>query len=106
MIHAWASARRAMAKMKSGDVNSDRGSDEMREIEVAMDFTPNALASLIYRQGDTWCWHVPPKLTLCLDGFRGMLSEAGSTPSTHCYLARPIGDFGASAMVPRAGLRD
>ncbi len=53
MIHAWTSARRTMAKMKSGDVDSDRGSDEMREIEVALDFTPNALASLIYRQGDT-----------------------------------------------------
>ncbi|MBS65762.1 MAG: ribonuclease PH [Euryarchaeota archaeon] len=39
--------------MKSGDVESNRGSDEMREIEVALDFTPNALASLVYRQGDT-----------------------------------------------------
>ena len=53
MIHAQTSAREAMAKMKSGDVEGDRGSDEMREIEVALDFTPNALASLMYRQGDT-----------------------------------------------------
>jgi ribonuclease PH len=42
-----------MAKLKSGDTSSNRGVDEMREIEVALDFTPNALASLMYRQGDT-----------------------------------------------------
>mgnify|MGYP002853053134 FL=1 len=42
-----------MAKLKSGDVGSNRGVDEMREIEVALDYTPNALASLVYRQGDT-----------------------------------------------------
>jgi ribonuclease PH len=42
-----------MAKLKSGDVGSNRGVDEMREIEVALDSTPNALASLMYRQGDT-----------------------------------------------------
>ena len=53
MIHAQTSARGAMAKIKSGDVEGDRGSDEMREIEVALDFTPNALASLMYRQGET-----------------------------------------------------
>ena len=42
-----------MAKLKSGDTGGNRGDDEMREIEVALDFTPNALASLMYRQGDT-----------------------------------------------------
>ena len=53
MIHAGFTARRTMAKLKSGDASSNRGVDEMREIEVALDFTPNALASLMYRQGDT-----------------------------------------------------
>ncbi len=53
MIHAGFTARRPMAKLKSGDAGSNRGVDEMREIEVALDFTPNALASLMYRQGDT-----------------------------------------------------
>ena len=53
MIHAGFTARRVMAKLKSGDVGSNRGVDEMREIEVALDSTPNALASLMYRQGDT-----------------------------------------------------
>jgi ribonuclease PH len=42
-----------MAKLKPGDAGSNRGVDEMREIEVALDYTPNALASLVYRQGDT-----------------------------------------------------
>ncbi|MBK69979.1 MAG: ribonuclease PH [Euryarchaeota archaeon] len=39
--------------MKSGDVSTGRGDDELREIHVTLDFTPNALASLLYRQGDT-----------------------------------------------------
>ena len=42
-----------MAKMKSGDVSTDRENDELREIHVTLDFTPNALASLLYRQGAT-----------------------------------------------------
>ena len=53
MIHAGLTARRAMAKPKSGAIDSGRGAGEMREVEVALDFTPNALASLVYRQGDT-----------------------------------------------------
>ena len=53
MIHAGFTARQAMAKLKSGDKDSNRSVDEMREIEVALDSTPNALASLMYRQGDT-----------------------------------------------------
>ena len=53
MVHDRHSRRPAMAKMKSGDVASDRPADELREIEVTMDFTPNALASILYRQGDT-----------------------------------------------------
>ena len=53
MIHAGLTARRAMAKPKSGAVDSGRDAGEMREVEVALDFTPNALASLVYRQGDT-----------------------------------------------------
>ncbi|MDA7555227.1 ribonuclease PH [Euryarchaeota archaeon] len=42
-----------MAKMKSGDFETDREQDELREIEVTLDFTPNALASILYRQGNT-----------------------------------------------------
>ena len=42
-----------MAKVKSGDFQTDREQDELREIEVTLDFTPNALASILYRQGNT-----------------------------------------------------
>jgi ribonuclease PH len=54
-----------MAKMKSGDVASDRAVDELREIEVTLDFTPNADASVLYRQGNTMilaCATVAPSL--------------------------------------------
>ena len=41
-----------MAKMKSG-FTPTRSNDEIREIKVTLDFTPNALASVLYQQGDT-----------------------------------------------------
>jgi len=44
--------RRNMAKFKT-DIETDRAKDEMRSIEVEIDFTPNALASILYRQGNT-----------------------------------------------------
>jgi len=53
MIHERVFSRTSMAKMKSGDFETDREHDELREIEVTLDFTPNALASILYRQGNT-----------------------------------------------------
>lgn len=44
--------RRGMAKFKT-DIETDRAKNEMRNIEVEIDFTPNALASILYRQGNT-----------------------------------------------------
>jgi ribonuclease PH len=41
-----------MAKFKT-EFNTDRKANEMRHVEVEIDFTPNALASILYRQGDT-----------------------------------------------------
>ena len=41
-----------MAKFKT-EFNTDREANEMRHVEVEIDFTPNALASILYRQGDT-----------------------------------------------------
>lgn len=41
-----------MAKFKT-DIETDRPKNEMRNIEVEIDFTPNALASILYRQGNT-----------------------------------------------------
>ena len=42
-----------MAKMKSGGQQDGRENEEMRDIEVEFDFTPNALASILYKQGNT-----------------------------------------------------
>ena len=42
MIHPRNWFRRAMAKMKTGVGSNDRANDEIREIEVKLDFTPNA----------------------------------------------------------------
>ncbi len=41
-----------MAKFKT-DFKTDREANQMRHVEVEIDFTPNALASILYRQGDT-----------------------------------------------------
>ena len=41
-----------MGKFKT-DIETNRDKDEMRNIEVEIDFTPNALASILYRQGNT-----------------------------------------------------
>ena len=42
-----------MAKFKETDLELTREKDEMRNVEVEIDFTPNALASVLYKQGDT-----------------------------------------------------
>ena len=42
-----------MSKMKTDLGNADRGNHEMRDIDVKLDFTPNALSSLLYCQGKT-----------------------------------------------------
>jgi|TARA_B110000881_G_C18547523_1_gene502086 ribonuclease PH len=42
-----------MAKVKSGDINVKRDLNEIRDIKVELDFTPNALSSILYTQGDT-----------------------------------------------------
>ena len=53
MIHQRVFIRTTMSKMRSGDFEVNREKDKLREIEVTLDFTPNALASVLYRQGDT-----------------------------------------------------
>ena len=53
MIHPRNWFRKGMAKMKTGVGSTDRENDEIREIEVKLDFTPNALASILYHQGNT-----------------------------------------------------
>jgi len=53
MIHSLDSVRVIMAKVKSGIGPTKRENNEMREIKVQIDYTQNALASLVYSQGDT-----------------------------------------------------
>ena len=42
-----------MAKFKDTELELTRERDEMRDVEVQLNFTPNALASVLYKQGDT-----------------------------------------------------
>jgi ribonuclease PH len=42
-----------MAKFKEADLALTRDKDEMRDVEVELNFTPNALASVLYKQGET-----------------------------------------------------
>jgi ribonuclease PH len=42
-----------MGKMKSADIDVTREQDKLRDIEVTLDFTPNALSSVLYKQGET-----------------------------------------------------
>ncbi len=53
MIHAGNPTRDHMAKPKSDLGQRERGSIEIRDVDIKLDFTPNALASLLYSQGDT-----------------------------------------------------
>ena len=53
MIHQRVFSRTTMSKMKSGDFEVNSEKNKLREIEVTLDFTPNALASVLYRQGET-----------------------------------------------------
>jgi len=42
-----------MVKAKGGGINAARGTNEIRKIKVELDFTPNALSSVLYTQGNT-----------------------------------------------------
>ena len=42
-----------MAKFKDTELELTRERDEMRDVEVELNFTPNALASVLYKQGET-----------------------------------------------------
>ena len=53
MIHPGNWFRMVMAKAKTDVGSIERANDEMRKIEVKLDFTPNALSSLLYSQGST-----------------------------------------------------
>ena len=93
-----------MAKMKTGVGSTERENDEIREIEVKLDFTPNALSSLLYSQGNTQvlvCVTKAPSLPRWFprDSDRGWVhAEYSLLP------ARPTPDSGERGAVPRVGL--
>ena len=53
MIHERVFSPPTMGKMKSADIDISREQDKLRDIEVTLDFTPNALSSVLYKQGET-----------------------------------------------------
>ena len=53
MIHERVFSRPTMGKMKRADIDVTREQDKLRDIEVTLDFTPNALSSVLYKQGET-----------------------------------------------------
>ena len=53
MIHERVFSRPTMGKMKSADIDISREQDKLRDIEVTLDFTPNALSSVLYKQDET-----------------------------------------------------
>ena len=94
-----------MAKMKSGDIGTDRAADKLRDIEVTLDFTPNADASVLYRQGETMvlaCATVAPSL---LDGFLATPTEDGCMQSMPYYPVPQIHDSSEREEVQRAELK-
>jgi len=53
MIHERVFSRPTMGKMKRAGIDVTREQDKLRDIEVTLDFTPNALSSVLYKQGET-----------------------------------------------------
>ena len=78
-----------MAKFKT-EMITDREANEMRHVEVEIDFTPNALASILYRQGDTVILACCTKEARLLAGFLETQQRVGCMLNTPCSLVQPI----------------
>ena len=85
MIEHVMSTRSTMAKMKSGKISTDRKNDELRDVNVTLDFTPNALSSLLYKPGDTSVLVCVTKPPPCQDGFQRIQTGAGSMQNIPFY---------------------
>ena len=93
-----------MAKFKT-ELNLTRTPDEMRAPEVTLDFTPNALASVLYKQGDTVVWPVAPKNPLSLGGSQGTPPKGGCMLNIPSFRVQRTLDFVVSATVRRVARR-
>ena len=90
-----------MAKLKSG-FEPTRAQDELRDIEVTLDFTKNALASVLYRQGDTVILACVTKENPCR-WFPRDATRVGFVLNTPDALSDSR--FRRDVMVPKVGLR-
>ena len=97
--------RQLMAKMKSGDIGTDRAADKIRDIEVTLDFTPNADASVLYRQGETMVLACATVALHSLDGFLATPTEDGYTQNIPSYPVLQIHDSSVRGAVQRAELK-
>ena len=78
-----------MAKFKT-EFETDRNADQMRHVEVEIDFTSNALASILYRQGNTVVWHAVKRKPDYQDGFPEILPKDGFMLNIHYYQVQQI----------------
>ena len=84
-----------MAKFKTG-LNTTRNVDQMRNVEVEIDFTSNALASILYRQGETVvlaCCTKEARLPGCS---HVIPTRDGFMPNTRFFQVQPIHTFVAN----------
>ena len=70
-----------MARMKSGG-EEDGEPQKMREITVDFDFTPNALSSILYKQGKTMVLSLLQRTKAFPDQFQETQPEDGYMLST------------------------
>lgn len=94
-----------MAKTKKDSIDITRSSEELRDIKVEMDFTTNALSSILYSQGNTKILACVTKALLYQDGFLGMRIRGGFMLNIPYYLVRQIQDSGESVLGRKGGLK-
>ena len=90
-----------MAKFKEADLELTREKDEMRNVEVEIDFTPNALASVLYKQGDTVVLACCTRARNLPRWFPRDATRVGSMQNTAYSPVLPIHDFNVSEEVQR-----
>ena len=89
-----------MAKFKT-ELNLKRANDEMRAPEVTLDFTPNALASVLYKQGDTVVLACCTKEARLPGWFPRTPPKAGFTLNTPSFPVQRILDSDGNAEEPK-----
>ena len=94
-----------MAKTKKDRIDITRSSEELRDIKVEMDFTTNALSSILYSQGNTKILACVTKAPSLPRWFPGTQIRGGFMLNILYYLVRQIQDSGESVMGRKGGLK-